>query len=58
MKIFYPQKEMGVGWTNLRKNKTNMKLKIIRRIMALRKVTDDGKYVLDQKHFIGQLENT
>ena len=55
VKIFYPQKEMGLGWTDLPKNKTNVKLKIIGRIMALRKVMDDGKYVLDQNHFIGQL---
>ena len=25
--------------------------------MVLRKLTGDGKHVLDQKHFIGQLEN-
>ena len=55
VKIFYPQKEMGLGWTNLPKNKTHVKLKIIGRIIALRKVMDDGKYVLDQNHFIGQL---
>ena len=57
IKIFYPQKEIGLGWTNLPKNKTNVKLKIIGRIMALRKMNDGGKYVLDQQHFIGQLEN-
>ena len=42
LKIFYPQKEMGLGWVSLPKNKTNIKLKIIGRILALRKVTEEG----------------
>ena len=57
MKVFYPQKEMGLGWTKLPVNKTNVKNKIIDRILALRRLDDDGKYIIDQKHFIGQLEN-
>ena len=57
MQSFYAQKEMELGWTKLPINKTNVKNKIITRILALRKLGEDGKYVIDQQHFISQLEN-
>ena len=57
MKIFYAQKEMRLGWIKLPVYKTNVKKKIITRILALRKLGEDGKYAIDQGHFIGQLEN-
>ena len=56
-KIMYEQNDLGLGWNKLPKNKTNVKMKIITRIMALRKVIDDGSYALDQKHFLSMLQN-
>lgn len=42
-------KEMRRGWANLPKNKTNVKLKIIERLLALQKRTNNGDYTLEQK---------
>ena len=42
-KIMYEQNDLGLGWNKLPKNKSNVKMKIITRIMGLRKVIDDGR---------------
>ena len=47
---------MGRGWAKLPKNKTNVKVKIVERLLALRKTKDD-EYVLDQSRIIGILSN-
>ena len=58
LKIFYSQKEMGLGWVTFPKNKKNLKLKIIGRILALSNMNEDGIYTFNQEHFIGKLEDT
>ena len=57
IKVFYNHKEMGLGWNKLPNNKTNVKSKIISRILALRKKNESGKFILDQKFFVSILEN-
>ena len=42
------EREMGRGWAKLPKNKTDTKLKIIERLLALRKRNENGKYILSQ----------
>ena len=39
---------MGRGWAKLPKNKTNIKVKIIKGLLALRKRADSGQYTLSQ----------
>ena len=45
------EKEMGRGWAKLPKNKTDTKIKIIERLLALRKRADNEEYILSQTIF-------
>ena len=47
---------MGRGWSKLPKNKTNVKTKIVERLLAMRNMVD-GEYTLDQTRVIGILTN-
>lgn len=57
IKIFNKEQELGKGWTKVPKNKTDVKLKIMKRVLSLRKEGDDGKFHLSQATFVGMLEN-
>ena len=52
----YVENTMGRGWSKLPKNKTNVKTKIVERLLAMRKLID-GEYTLDQTRVIGTLTN-
>ena len=43
---------MDCGWAKMPKNKTDIKLKITKRLLALRKRNEIGEYVLDQDHVL------
>ena len=47
---------LGRGWNKLPKNRTDAKLKIFERLLAMRKLVND-EYVLDQDRLIGMLSN-
>ena len=51
------EREMGRGWAKLPKNKTDTKLKIIERLLALRKRADNGEYILSQTKNLQVLSN-
>ena len=50
------EKNMGRGWAKLPKNKTNVIVKILERLLALKKKKDD-EHVLDHNRIIGILSN-
>ena len=52
----YVENNMGRGWSKIPKNKTNVKTKIVERLLAMRKLVD-GKYTLDQTQVIGTFTN-
>ena len=49
-------KELGKGWDKVPKNSTQVKEKIVERLINLRKQTEDGAYNLKQAYFIQILE--
>ena len=51
------EKEMGRGWAKLPKNKTGIKVKIIKGLLALRKRSDSGQYTLSQTKILELLSN-
>ena len=55
MKAFYEQNRIQTGWQKLPKNKTNVKNKILGRLLALRNCGFDGIYTLDQKSLLEML---
>ena len=48
---------MGRGWARVPKNKSDAKVKIIGVILAIRKESPDGKFVLDQSCVLGMFSN-
>ena len=50
-KSIFTQNELKTGWLYLPKNKTDVKLKILNKLLALRKL-HDGKYHLDQTRIL------
>lgn len=52
----YVENTMGRGWSKLPKYKSNVKTKIVKRLLAMRKLID-GEYTLDQTRVIGTLTN-
>ena len=48
--------QLGRDWTKLPKNKTDVKTKIVERLVALRKVVND-EFVLDQNFILLMLHN-
>ena len=46
-----------MGWAKIPKNKTDVKIKIILQLLAMRKMDERSKYKLDQHLFIGILQN-
>ena len=50
------ERKMGRGWVKLPKNKTDIKLKIVERLLAMRKMGEEG-YHLDQWRIVGMLSN-
>ena len=57
LKKMWYEKEMGRGWAKLPKNKTDIKVKIIKGLLALRKRTDSGQYTLSQTKILEMLSN-
>ena len=57
IKLFNKEQELGKGWSKVPKNKTDVKITIIKRIQGLRKEGDNGKYTLSQATFVGMMEN-
>ena len=49
-------KELGKGWNKVPKNSTQVKEKIVERLINLQKQTEDGAYNLKQGYFIQILE--
>ena len=58
LKKMFVEKEMGRGWVKIPKNRTDVKLKIIERLLALRRRDDQGKYSLGQNRVLLLLSNT
>ena len=56
-KHVYSMKYLSIGWAKIPKNKTDLKTKIISRLLALRKQNNDGNYELYQTHFLNILES-
>jgi len=56
-KTFSSQQELGNGWAKLPKNKINVKVKIIGRLLALRRIKNDGSYALEQERVLDMLQN-
>ena len=48
---------MGWGWKNLPRNKTDIKIKIVQRLLAMRKLVDE-RYMLDQNNFMEMIAST
>ena len=53
----YSENEMGRGWKKLPRNKTDIKIKIVQRLLAMRKLVDEN-FVLDQYKFIEMVLST
>jgi len=51
------EKEMKRGWEKLPKNKTDIKVKIIEKLLALRKRSENGEYTLSQEFILNGLSN-
>ena len=51
-KILANKKDLDRGWAQLPKNKTKGKDKLVHRLLAMRKLGDDGKYTLLQSQLI------
>ena len=47
-KILANKKDLGQGWAQLPKNRTQIKDKLVHRLLAMRKLGGDGKYKLLQ----------
>ena len=45
-KILANKKDLDQGWTQLPKNKTQVKDKLVHSLLVMRKLGDDGKYTL------------
>ena len=52
------EKSEGRGWSRVPKNNTDIKTRIIERLLMLRKMNSDHKYLLCQTNLIGVLETT
>ena len=57
VKIMSEQNELGLGWTKIPKNKSDVKKKIVTRIIGSMKMDAAGTYILDQKIFLSMLQN-
>ena len=58
LKSFKNEHLLGRGWNKIPKNPTDVKMKIIERLLAMRKYDPNtGSYKLDQCVLLGQLEN-
>ena len=58
MKSFKNEHLLGRGWNKIPKNPTDVKMKIIERLLAMRKYNPNtGSYELEQSVLLGQLEN-
>ena len=55
-KIMKESKDMNTGWDKIPKNNTQIKEKIVERLLSLRTKEEGGKYVLDQKRVVQMLE--
>ena len=55
-KHFCEMQSLGKGWLKVPKNRTDVKTKIISRLLALRKQSANQKHALDQLHFLNTLE--
>ena len=56
-KIMRDPKNFAQSWTKLPKNNTQVKEKIVERLLALRQRGDDGSYLLDQSSIVNFLLN-
>ena len=56
-KVFYTEQSLGTGWAKVPKNKTDVKKKIIGRLLAMRKLGDDNAYHLEQSVLLDMLQN-
>ena len=58
VKNFKKEKDMGRGWNKVPKNQTDVKKKIVDRLLAMRKLSDSSrKYELDQNKLLDMLQN-
>ena len=58
MKNFKKEKDMGRGWNKVPKNQTDVKKKIVDRLLVMRKLSDSSrKYELDQNKLLDMLQN-
>ena len=57
LKLFTEENTLGRGWAKVPKNKSDVKVKIVGVILALRKEDDGGKFVLDQGRILSMLSN-
>ena len=56
-KILANKKDLDQGWAQLPKNKTQVKDKLVHRLLAMRKLGGDGKYKLLQSQLINMCES-
>jgi hypothetical protein len=56
-KILRTAKDLGTGWEKAPKNTTQIKEKIVERIISLRKQREDGAYFLDQCTFVHMFQS-
>ena len=52
LKKFTTENELGQGWDKVPKNKTDVKIKMVELLIALRKENENGKFVLSQNRFL------
>ena len=58
VKSFKKEKDLGRGWTKVPKNPTDIKTKIVSRLLSIRKLnTDNNRYELDQFTLLDMLQN-
>ena len=56
-KMLANKKDLDQGWAQLPKNKTQVKDKLMHRLLAMRKLGYDGKYNLLQSQLINMCES-
>ena len=58
LKCFKKDNDLGRGWTKVPKNPTDIKTKIIERLLSMRKFSEETKkYELDQNRLLNMLTN-
>ena len=58
LKNFKSENQLGRGWNKIPKNPTDVKMKIVERLLAMRKYNSStGLYDLEQMVLLGQLQN-